>query len=234
MTNILRIGLGVLAALTTVHSRALVVDQFNLYPSPAMFSGGGWTIGAGFLGLAQTFTAGRNGTLSAVDIQIAASPFLAAPVPFSLSIAIPDAAGFPPEQVLATVESSFDESISVNLLVPTTVRFDFSSLLVSIEAGAEYVLVMEVAEDAPNAGVWVTEIDRDPFLGGPYAGGRGLVNRADLGWFWPGADGSQLGDVDFAFATYLTPVPAPAALWLFASALGGLFLPRRRRHAVQP
>lgn len=186
-------GLTGLALLATVGpaSATGTLDQLQTTQAPAGEAG----LVTSLQWEAQTFTAGVSGQLDEVDLLLQRAGF-----PGSLSIQIRTvSAGSPTSTVLATATvpetkvscCSFDW-ISVPLDLP-----------VASAAGAQYAIVLG-ASAAPGCD---TSGNCDNYFWGsaltnPYSTGTQVVS-VDSGASWP----YVVPDNDFAFKTYVTPVP---------------------------
>lgn len=228
MHNLRAVG-ALLAGLTLIETSALgsVVDQYNIYVTSGMPSSGEyWPVGVGTGGsaLGQTFVAGRSGTLDAVEIQIhrnAAAP----DVPFTLSVYTTDN-GMPTGDALASVASAFDDTISAAWFEPTVLRLTFATFAIPIAAGDEFAIIIEVAAGVTAAGFWTADLDEQNYFD-PYLSGQGLYRYGDYAWMF--TDDTGYRPVDFGFATYVTPVPLPAAGVLLPLALLSVPATRSRK-----
>lgn len=199
-------------------AEASVLDQDNLYAfEPGMVSsGGGIIVGGPFnVGIGQTFVAGLTGQLDSVDIQIA----LRDDIPLAFSFSVYNViGGLPAGDPLGTVLSAFDDTLSDDFTEPTTVSLDFSHLAVSMVAGSAFALALEVVPGSQGTGIWTFNVNGQGDFD-TYTDGYAITRGDGEGW----TDDVFITGTDFGFATYVTPIPLPAAGWLFIGALGTLF-----------
>lgn len=163
------------------------VDQSNLsfpgdQPHPIMLGNGS---SATPTGLAQQLTAGRTGSLHAVDLQIGWGAGIdGAPGSVLVSIQTVDGDGAPTGTVLGS------GSISTSDLAagpPSSYRIDLDTDA-SVVAGTQYALVLEIDPEAPTSdGQWT--VTADPV--GRYGQGVVLAQYPGDGWLFS-ADPSDL------------------------------------------
>jgi hypothetical protein len=139
--------------------------------------------------VAQTFTAGRDGLLAGVnvDVQLAQAP----DAPLRVSLRNVEG-GVPGEKVLATTVLP-----SANLPLSQLVTFPQT---VEIRAGVKYAIVVNLEDPVPlTQGTWYGGADN------PYPSGDSCLKYkpgiSDGEWFCYGA-----GGFDVFFRTYLTPL----------------------------
>jgi hypothetical protein len=159
-----------------------------------------------YLLMAQTFTAGVTGSLTAVSVYVGAvaapggEPAVVTPPPgsnlslavFSTSSGLPDTSGTPMYQGYATVGT-------------TAGWFNFVlSSPAAITSGKQYAIVV----DSLSLGFanWTGDCTND------YAGGQALVKDTDAStpqWLAVPTYNSDYCMLDFAFRTYVTTSPTP-------------------------
>lgn len=222
--------LGVFLPLALVaQASASVIDQDNLWVANPDTSLLAWSVGAlpGFAGLGQTFIAGRNGTLDTVSLELAVPKSFEAAVAFGLSV-YTTTDGLPTGQALATQYFEFDDSFSTFFDESTLLTLDFLGDGVAMTSGDEYALILDPLPGAPGYGFWVATTGNQVTTD-PYENGRALFRRHDDSWMF--SDLNYPGLYDFGFSTSVVPVPAPASLALFGSALLVLFRSKvQRKH----
>ena len=137
---------------------------------------------------AQTFTAGRTGTLTGIAIDVLSEP----PKPFPLHIAIRDVNGNNPGTTILgeTTLSTSGTSLSQIISFPQPI---------AIVARSRYAIVVDYP-DAPPPGAGQNQGQWGGAYGNQYSGGEALSNREN-GTLWqrtrPG--------VDLHFQTYVSP-----------------------------
>jgi hypothetical protein len=175
--------------------------------------GGSGAIGLGTNGfLAQTFTAGVNGWLTAVNISTWENSQTNALFTLTISNVNPD--GSPGSTVLASTTVPETNSFATSIVFPTA----FAQV-----AGTQYAIVLEVGAGFNN---W----EMAACCNDSYLGGSGWYKIDGGGWNGPGFIPLTTID-DFAFQTRVTadaPVPEPATMLLLGSGFTGILLRRRR------
>lgn len=189
---------------------ALVVGQTSATASPILDQQSGFTPGFSYftLGnggfLSQTFTAGIDGEL--VGVTIDTIQFSGAG-PFALELRN-TVAGAPGSSVLASTLLGPSNAYGGPIIF-------FPTPGPSV-AGTLYSLVLEIGSSWGMAGP-----------GDQYASGNGYVSLDGLNW--TSLSPSFASADDFAFTTYVEPVPEPATLVLLCTGLAAAGLRRMRR-----
>lgn len=210
-----KIRAGVTAAiigLTGSMSSAATLDQ-EFVPQIT----GGINAGVGLV--AQTFEAGITGTLSSISAHIV--NFDGSTEDFTLSL-YTTSGGIPGTNLGGVTLTSADFP-TMPFVTGTSnfTSFDFSGLGLSITAGTSYAIVSSTPE-TENRYSWRSSTN------GPtdYANGQRYVS-SDGGATW-------LGDPnwDFAFQTFVVPIPVPASFPLLGFAILCFGVMRRRKMRI--
>jgi len=201
------IALIVATTILTVHfacvpiAQALVIDQFS-----PVFGGGDFGLHSNYL--AQTFTPGLDGTLDHITLTLEGSGGSGV---YSLDIVLTNA-GLPTTNVLATA------------LVPAPIQsggafltdFDFSASKPLLLLGTQYAWVLHNSS-AGSANTYGANNPLDFYLGGS------AFRSTDQGATYV----PHVQVADFAFATFMEPIPEPTTSALALAALC-LAMSRRR------
>ena len=215
--------LALLAVAARFANAQTVLDQSVLNNSTSGFSGSVLTSSRL---LAQTFTAGVNGQLSQVNLQLTQSGItneitedLVLTVYLTLNPSSP--LGTP----LTTVNiSPIAVPSNPETLAGVLTSVDLSALNIQVNAGMLYSLVLGSAQPVPTPAfrhyTWLTPGGNI----GPYAGGQAWSSNLP-------SDFTALGARDFGFQTFvtITPVPEPsiAAFTVISLFAGWLTILRR-------
>lgn len=218
--NILRL-LGAFLCISTLYTQPIyavsVLDQSNI-PSTQYYSHNFGPYGTGGIDyqLAQTFIVGLTGRLDGVDLYLGQD-------------------GAPTENVSVDIVSSVNLSgaalatgVLTPLDIPTTQNFvyiDLSTLNFSVSSGDALAIRLSTTQNI------ISNVNQ-------YNAGFNLLNGYNDGVFHTSSDGGVnwnpqgAGASDLFFKTYVSAVPVPAAVWLFASGLLGLVGIARRKKAA--
>jgi hypothetical protein len=148
--------------------------------------------------IAQTFTAGMAGTLSSVNVAVWKGSSTTANL--TMSIWSTGTSGFPLAELASSTVAASTISLVDQLVVVT---FSDFSQAVTVRPGL--MLAIRLASPALNAPPYQTRYDWSYYLPGQYAGGRSYIY---------GSTTLDQADTDFAFQTYVTPVPEPNGILL--------------------
>lgn len=188
--------------------------------SPAPVAGASWGGGLGcpcvnpgdYFDVAQTFTAGRTGVLTGVDIFINASVglgFVESDLLFDIR---PTVGGLP---LAANASALFSSQISKDSVPNIETQFffvDLASAHINVSVGEQLAIVLR--SEGGNYGFGGQP--NSPYRGGGIYGRNVLSNPAWSGDFDP-------FNGDLAFRTYvedgLQPVPERGTLWLLTAAV---------------
>ncbi len=182
--------LGIVSS-TSLSSKAWAASELDQSfvppPPPNLFA----VIGGGFTFIAQTFTAGLDGFLTAVNVSVATSPRVSPPV--SLRVQILEAVnGVPVNSVLGSTTLEPGESAPPTTLIP------FSNAI-PIEAGKQYAIVVDYPEHTTGVGNvpgnWRGRTEN------PYPDGSAQTSN-DLSDWLPVGGAAQL-EGDLHFQTYV-------------------------------
>lgn len=200
-----------------------VLDQ-----SMTMVNNGGTFVGAG-LEVGQTFTAGRSGSLTRVDLLLSQSPgrvdrVIVVPAPDLIVTIQATTNGAPNGTVLATqtIPSASFASLPIN--ADGAIEVTFSSPA-SIQAGTTYAIAMAAPNTfvpPPGTRFFPGGYNTNSFTFGPdffpvpdpYPGGQAFFRDAGTGFIWVRDffDPSNGSDGDYYFATYVGAPATPASL----------------------
>ena len=144
--------------------------------------------------VAQTFTAGLSGKLDQVDLNLnmSGSP----PVPLIVELrevsgGLPGGAILASQSVLSSGVVAFPGSGWVSFAFPTPAP---------VTAGTQYAIVAHSAAVFPETYAWSQGMGTDP-----YAGGAAYLASPPTAPWMP----VPVGPPDFAFKTYVVPLPPP-------------------------
>lgn len=191
--------------LVATSPNASVLDQYQLSES------GGVAFWSDYL-QAQSFTAGITGRLDSLEMALSETP---ASFNELIHVSVVEWSGSSAGSVLGTHDVFMDDY---------TGAIDFSAQNIQLTSGSTYAFILSndlsyynVNDPYRNTGIRVLwDVDG-------YADGS-LWTSYDGGTNWTIREGT-----DTLFATYMSPVPVPAAVWLFGSGLIGLIGLSRRR-----
>ena len=196
-------------------SQAATLDQnFVTTDNPTNNTG----LGLAVNGLSQTFTVGLSGILDSVSFNILKDTGTTGDV----IIDIRNLTGGAPDQASGSALASVTISNSdINTLgFPFTfsnIVADFSSANIAVSTGD----ILAFALLSPSGDDFFVQTD---FINGYTGGSRFSQVNDGNPWF-------ENADADLTFSTYVdvSPVPVPAAVWLFGTALIGFVGMSRRR-----
>ncbi len=180
----------------------------------------GQTHGLAFNGVlyrAQTFTVGTSGLFTGFEVLMSSDTGGTSAFEIWSTIGgVPQAI---PGTALASGTAVFGSG-------NTWVGDDTSSFGLYVTVGDVLALV-QIGSYSIGSGAW--PFAQNSFLApsSRYSGGSAYTTNAS-GVYGPWILFAPPLGYDFAFRTYVDPVPIPAAVWLFGSALGVLSLGRRR------
>jgi hypothetical protein len=172
-------------------------------------------------GLAQSFTVGISGILNSVSFNILKLNGTTGDLTIDIRNMTAGAPDLSSVSALAstTVSNSDIDTFGVIPYAYSNILADFSSANISVSSGdiLAFVLSSPIGEDF---GV------QTDYLDGYAAGSRFSQNGDGTAW-------ANLASADLTFSTYvdvnISPVPVPAAFWLFGTALIGFVGMSRRR-----
>ena len=189
LTKILLVsGIVTSTSLSSPAWAASELDQsFVPPPQPLLFA----VIGGGFTFIAQTFTAGLDGFLTAVNVNVNTSPGVSPPV--SLRVQILEVVnGVPVNSALGSTTLEPGESAPLTTLIPFTNA-------IPIEAGKQYAIVVDYPEHTTGVGNvpgnWAGNREN------PYPDGSAQTSN-DLSDWLPVGGALQL-EADLHFQTYV-------------------------------
>ena len=183
--------------------------------------------------VAQSFTVGRSGELSAVDVLVSKSTTSNddEAVYGPLKVSLFGMSGGQPSSALATTTIAAAR-IGYAPNEGAWLNIDFSSQHLQVGSGDQLAIVLHRLGTA-------TAYDNDTYFGfsrpirwfgsvfGDYAGGDAFTTPGDGTW---NALSSGPTGMDFGFRTHVTPsVPEPQAWWMVVAGLGVAAAMRRRR-----
>lgn len=181
-------GLVSSSSLSSVAWAASVLDQSFVPPPPPLLSA---VIGGGFTFIAQTFTAGLDGFLTDVNVNVTTSPRVSPPVSLRVQI-LEVASGVPINLVLGSTTLEPGESAPLTTLIPFTNA-------IPIEAGKQYAIVVDYPEHTTGVGnvpgSWAGNREN------PYPDGSAQTSN-DLSDWLPVGGALQL-EADLHFQTYV-------------------------------
>jgi hypothetical protein len=162
--------------------------------------------------IAQTFTAGMAGTLSSVNVAVYKGSSTTANL--TMSIWSTGTSGSP----LAELASSTVAASTISL-VDQLVVVNFSDFSQAVTVRPGLMLAIRLDSPALNTPPYQMRYDWSYYLPGQYAGGRSYIY---------GSTTFDQADADFAFQTYVTPVPEPSGILLGLLSLSPLVSMRFR------
>lgn len=234
-----RIGLNAIVfafftCFTVGSARAAVLDQDLLLPPLEQEFGlySGWLLQPGYR-LGQTFQVGVSGYLDSIEIQLAFDLIAdTQPVDLMFSIYAVSTDGLPTGDAIASSALTRPDNIDPFDFIYSTFVLDFSDAGLLLESGSSFALVAETASLTALWGTWLYEVnDGSQIIGGNrYLDGSGIYYGPFTGNEWSSFDDDPSLVFDLSMATYMTPVPLPASIFLFLFGLSGLGVLRTRIH----
>lgn len=204
----------------STHVTAATVDQnFVTTDNPNNNSG----VGLAWDGLAQSFTVGLSGVLDSVSLNV----LKLAGTTGDLTVEIRSVTGGTPDPfsgsalASATISNGDIDVFGAQPYAFSNIHVDFSSANIAVTSGD----ILAFALLSPFGEGFGVQTD---YLGA-YAGGNRFSQIGDgTAWF------NNTPNADLTFSTYVdvSPVPVPAAVWLFGTALLGLIGISKRRSAT--
>ncbi|MEM6638709.1 MAG: VPLPA-CTERM sorting domain-containing protein [Pseudomonadota bacterium] len=212
-----------------VSARAVIVDQNTLFPDDAtLFSTSSWPLGMRGFNVGQVFTPGITGYLDSIDVQFLFGPSGPNDVDRTFLISRVGADGLPTGEVLATASASQPVVEDPSVFALYTLNIDYSFADVFLTAGEQYALIPTLSDPdvIESWGGWLFAVSTSDgqVFGNHYADGYGIYQFP--GEAWQNFDFDPTLTFDVGFATYMRPVPLPAAIWLLLGALA--VLPKRK------
>ena len=160
---------------------------------------------------AQTFTAGKTGSLVRIDLAANDAYGQPTPVPLSFSLQTVDAGGKPSGTTLATTQTAPGSAVCTTVCW-TTATFASPAQIV---AGTMYAVVIE-GHDYQLRGVYGYENGSAPYFASTYTGGHQCEwmvspqNYYSPFWFCMNAFPEGFSQKDLAIRTYIDAAPAVA------------------------
>ena len=212
-----RISIVALVCLTPLLcTSAPILDQLNV-----VSNGGCGSIPGGSEAVGQTYTAGRTGTLAGIALSVfpnsIASGCMIDPVPSQV---------YPLNIAIMSFDSTGTPSMVVGQVTVSTDQLSFTDVItfpmvIAQVAGGQYAILLS-APTAPSdvvAAFWSAALDT-------YTGGGDFILYSSTPGDWSG-----VGDVDYAFQTFVesSEVPEPSTYYLLATGIVALWCFRRSR-----